>query len=368
MNQSNKAAGETLALVAVLIFGGVGLFLIAHMALFLLYSAPSDMVGLYRLGHGPVFDLVFDLFQFLLRPGHHEAVLLARLFSAICAVVTLMLVFRLATHWSGDAPSGAALTLGFVLFPVATYAFALALPYAPLALVFILSLVLIAKAQSKEANALLVTAGVLSANLPFIHSAGAALFAIVIGAAFLERRSGRGFAWFLCATGLTAALIFGLTLSDDRSSLIITSKARGAEALVPIFQGYAMIWVAQVFSIIALAGSRALRVRLGAQGVYRSVAFLIGSCVATISLIFVPIPAEENLNIAFSGVLVVGVLASLPMVMWIRLIMPKVRSVAIWIALPVIMYSCFWVVLGPIDLDGFPYDQLTGESVFSASH
>ncbi len=83
-------------------------------------------------------------------------------------------------------------------------------------------------------------------------------------------------------------------------------------------------------------------------------------CLAVISIAagYRDVSTDLSLVLAFNSILPLGVMLTLPMVLWIRFVMPQIRSVWIWILLPVVMYSCFWVVLGPIDLDAFPYDQV----------
>jgi hypothetical protein len=50
--------------------------------------------------------------------------------------------------------------------------------------------------------------------------------------------------------------------------------------------------------------------------------------------------------------------AAWPLVVWVRHAMPQIRSFWAWVAFPVVMYSCFWVVLGPVKSDRFPYTHL----------
>ena len=51
------------------------------------------------------------------------------------------------------------------------------------------------------------------------------------------------------------------------------------------------------------------------------------------------------------------IFAPWPLIFWVRHVMPQVKSLGAWIVFPVVMYSCFWAILGPVDPGKFPYSH-----------
>ena len=357
---------QTKMLAAYSIFLVISLSFVAHLTLFLLYVWPSSLETVYGSNNSVQ---AFHLAQLFLRAVFGSSILVDRLPSVVSATATLFLIFRLATRWSGDALSGAGLTLGFTLFPIAVYMFSQALPHALTTLVFTAALYLISIDGNKSRYIAPVAAALMCASLLFLHGTGFVLFAVLLCLTFLELGNFWRSLAFLVVTVLAVAL--GISFLDPVGvpdfPLDLMTKFPNDLWLVTVLQTYPMIWVAQFFAILSLFGSRPLRQLLAQEGVYRSLFLLAGFFASTSVLGLSQLPPHESVEMAFAPLLSLGVLASLPMVMWIRLIMPRVRSVVIWITLPVIMYSCFWVVLGPIDLNGFPYNLLMEESIFSAT-
>jgi hypothetical protein len=117
-----------------------------------------------------------------------------------------------------------------------------------------------------------------------------------------------------------------------------------------------MIWVGAAFGAVA-SRSQDMRARLGTRQTWVTRA----APILFVGLIFlrcrgVPDPGAAYLA-AGSAFFILGLLGTLPLIVWVRTVMPGVRSLPAWLAFPVIMYSCFWVVLGPVKMDRFPYRQ-----------
>jgi hypothetical protein len=350
-----------------LILGAVIVSFGAHLALFLLYAAPSDLEAEYITpaeawtfysalvsGWGVVFG---------------PSLFAARALSAISALAALILVARLALRWSGDQTTGAALPLGLILFPPTAYIFAQATPHALAALLTVAAISVVTSKPGPRPAVAMAKAGLLCALLAALHKTGIGLCAAVIVMALVQMGIGRTSLTLISVTAaglLVVWFLFPISPADlpfDNQLSMTFEATLTSEVIRP----YAMIWVALSFSVIALIGSKALRALLDQNGVRRSTVLMMVFALALSWMILSPdISPGERLT-AFNTILVLGLLAAMPMVMWIRLVMPHIRSIFVWILLPVIMYSCFWVVLSPIDPQGFPYSRLLSESILMSA-
>jgi hypothetical protein len=354
-------------LVPHLILGTIALAFGIHVFLFLFYAAPSPLEGGYQSQTGSLS--AFSTLMAAWKKIFGGSPFSARLPSAFSAMAVIFLVSRIVQRWSSDQPASAALPLGLVLFPTAAYVFALATPHALTTLLFVSVLHLAQLSRTTRPQIVIGAAGILCALIPYLHVAGLSLSVVCICLVIVQRGINREtlvFAATAVISFVALSLIFAIPFGA-RTGPLSLGVISGALSDASVFKSYAMIWVAQAFSAIALIGSRPLRDLLGRSGLHRSVVLLAGFAFVSGWVSFVHDPSVESAKVAFSAVLIVGVLAALPMVMWVRLVMPKLQSIFIWIALPVIMYSCFWVILGPVDLNGFPYDQLMPTTIISGA-
>ena len=166
---------------------------------------------------------------------------------------------------------------------------------------------------------------------------------------------------FRLMVGLIMVILLGLILNTYPASF---GDAKGITYVQPLIiqspvMAYLMLWVAIGFSLLALSVSKRLREVLSPQYLRQSIQVMGVFFIALLWLWYQFRSSPADMLAALSGLLSLGVIAVLPMVVWIRRVMPQLRSLPVWILLPVVMYSCFWVILGPIDLNAFPYDQLT---------
>ncbi len=296
-----------------LIFGAVFLAFAAHLALFLT-SVPQTQLEQSLLSEEATSSFYTILLQGL-GDLTGSPLYAGRILSACCALATLVLVARYGKRISDDEICGTTLPLGFVLFPPLAFIFSQATPHAVLALFCIAVVVLVDR----------------------LRQSGSSITRLMVG--------------LVCAV----LIAVGLAVLPNTPATRLPGSTSLAAA---ILQPYAMLWAALGFSLLALIGSKALRNVLMPSGVRHAVMRLGIFALALGWVFFVSGNDPQNLGITFSSVFVFGLLAVLPMVMWIRMVMPRLRSILVWILLPVVMYSCFWVILWPIDLDGFPYDQL----------
>lgn len=155
---------------------------------------------------------------------------------------------------------------------------------------------------------------------------------------------------------VVSAVLIGLLLwrvVADAGQAPALSVGRGSFVSDAIFP-YSMLWVGALMSALALR-SAVVRQELGRIGIgYASVGFAAFALMTLLGPALGLWPAAE-MTTALTYVVPLGVLGVMPLIVWVRRVMPTVKSVVAWIAFPVIMYSCFWVVLGPVKTDRYPY-------------
>lgn len=347
---------------AFLMLGASAVLFLAHMTVFGAYVPLTEHELMYW--HGQAADTLYGTVLHGVDRLFGPSVFVARSVSMVSGLLTLMLAASLADRWSGDALCGAALGLGLLLFPTVAYGFAQGTPYGLISLCTVLAIYLIVSGNVGRARVL--STGVLCAVLPFLHPVGIGAAGLILVFAAWQWQARPLLLQFIFAGGVVFIVlaVFWPALPD------VSVSSSGNQSAQPgwytaLVVPYAMVWVAWIFSVLALLASKPLRGILAAEGVKRSWLMVSGFLILTLGAPLVPLRLDETLNMVFTPLVVVGVVAALPMVMWIRLVMPQLKSIVVWIILPVVMYSCFWVVLGPIDLGGFPYDQLArSTSVF----
>ena len=340
-----------------IIFGLITLAFLTHLGFFAIGVGPTDLEAIYVDANAA--PSAFGALQMLLRTlfgGTNEA---GRVFSMMCATLGVIFLARLCAAWTGDVIIGAVMPLGLLLFPQVAFAFALATPHAFLMLLTIAGLTAATQMSDGKQLAAPIQVGGVCGVLVFLDPAGIGLAAAIVVFVILERRD-KTFLTILVATMAIIALSFSLWFPIPLSSslpfgLVETGSLTFQDGL---WRAFAMLWVALALSALALWRSAPLRQRIGSHGVRRSVVLGLSFAISTLWLIYGLAPPPADIPVWFTMVLGLGVMAALPLVLWIRLVMPSIQSIWVWILLPVVMYSCFWVVLGPINLDAFPYDQI----------
>ena len=293
------------------------------------------------LGHGWLFAHALPTLSIEAEYGALGVV--ARLSSLVFAALAVLSAAWLGRRVSGDAPTGAFLALGLVLFPPVTALWSLATPHAAVTALLMTGLACLwpgdetAPRRDLFGLACLAIATVIDGN----GAKGATCAALLL----LWLRPTRRL-WLAAAAAAAAGVAFGSSPDAADSSLIpIGKNAVLFGAILP----FGMIWVAAVFSALA-ARSRTVRDAMG----WRAIA----GCLAA-SAFFAALIAQAgggpNSLAAGGYFLPFGIVGALPFVVWVRRAMPQITHIGAWLAFPVIMYSCFWVVLGPVKPDRFPY-------------
>lgn len=348
-------------LAAISIFGVIVLLFFAHMMLFSLTVGANGLESVFQTGAGS--DSLYASGLRVWQVVFGESSLAARSLSMLAAVLGLGAMALLCSRWADDVVVGAIMPLGFVLFPQTAYAFALAIPYSLLMTLVMLGLFWATVSRDQSDVSIACKLGAVCGLLPFLHPIGFGLSLVVAIAAFMKRQ---GRLFFSVYAGLTIATVLALWLIAPMSVPALPVEG-SKESLTTVLQSgvlrpFSMLWLALAFSACALWRSEALRKCIGGPAVRRSIVLGAAFFVLVAILVTVPPWEAEDPRVFLNAVIGLGLLATWPLVLWIRFVMPNIQSVWIWILLPVVMYSCFWVVMGPINLAGFPYDQISSPS------
>ena len=305
---------------------GLGIFAVvvsvyALYAWFLLSNLPAFPMEVRYVGKDA--DALFSTPWRLLTSVFGTELYQSRHLSFGSGLVAIILMFRIGVVMGKDQVAGAFLALGYILFPPLVALYSLASPQAFISLLGVLALAAIVEPR---------------------FSIGIRVRTVVAGT-------------LLSIAVVLAAKAFPLTN--------VLSKG-GESVLETLLLPYAMLWAGLGLSLLALK-SPCVRGRLGPLGtrlVWTAPLAALMFC-ATVFLV-----AGRSSQLLLSsvanvfGLLLVGVL---PLIVWVRFEMPKIRSIIAWIAFPVIMYCGFWLVLGPIQRESFPYNALQGRLGGSSS-
>ena len=284
----------------------------------------------------------------------------ARGLSVVCMLAVMLLAFDIGRRATGDPVCGAGLALPFVLFPGLAATYSLATPHA---LVAMLALAIVhdgkctddAAVTSARRMSSVLKLTLLALGIALLHPLGGLVGAAALGVA------GAMSGWTrtrLIRTGLAGAAIVAVAATGISGTVPnepdLASLGHNTVATAVIMP-FAMLWVGIVLGGAALMWSPGVQERLrpgGGRAWAASAAAAAAMLTAAIGLEFWH-PGQALTGMAYLFPL--AALGWLPAIVWIRWVMPTIRSFWAWVLLPVIMYSCFWVVLGPIDPLRFPY-------------
>ena len=276
-----------------------------------------------------------------------------------CVVAVVMATVYLGRRATGDMAAGAFLALAWILFPPVLAVHALATPIAPASLLVTVGLAALwpgptgIRGVSQGASRVRDAVGALALMFAALFGAvGAwASLAAVMLMLLLRLRL-----WSILApvigVGLAIAAI-GSSGSPFAGDASWVPPGRGAVTFGAVLP-FAMIWVGSLLGAVA-SRAAATTYRLGLRVIWvcragpPAFAGLLALAAAGSEA---PGPAYLVAGAAFLPIALIGLL---PLVAWVRFAMPKIRSMPAWLAFPVIMYCCFWVVLGPITRDRFPF-------------
>ena len=342
--ESAPSSSLVAAILAVSLFG----FFCAHIGLFVVGAAPqvSELSGLANNEDRSLSQLIMTGWSALVGSDVQLRRLLPALASA-CAFWLLVKTVNARTH---ESVSAGAVAVGLIIFPTAVFAF---VTDAAAAFALLLSLAAVAAVSWKPAqqwqSGLLL--GSCIGLLPFIDAAGAALGAGLVVFAIFEHRT----ALFWGALSLAVFVIIG-----GASQFLAFASHPGAvtPGAPDALRSYAMLWIAILVSILVLFASPTLRRVIGPTAARSAAVALAAFAVALLWLVLAFVTVGQDLTRSLASLLGLALIATAPFALWIRLVMPRIRSVWIWILLPVLMYCCFWVVLSAVDLSSYPYSEL----------
>ncbi|MCB2108133.1 MAG: hypothetical protein KDE14_10550 [Rhodobacteraceae bacterium] len=298
----------------------------------------------------PVLAAIWPVWTRVLGIAGLEPLLAGRALSIVCATLAILTMFRLLRGFAGDRVVAAGACLLFVAFPPITASWALATPHALSAL---LVTALLALSLAEQSRGRFIMAGVSAVLLSALHPLGLILTALALVPAAAMPTAGRGIKWRVMAGGFLVLGLGAMLSGVLRPPADIDVSNLGQTGFVAaILLPYVLIWTVLVLSAASLR-SAAVRAQLGTGGCAASLAAMIGVPAWAVGAGGLLAPGEVLTSFAY--VLPLAVIGAVPLAIWVRFVMPTVKSLAAWILFPVIMYSGFWLALGPVGLDRFPY-------------
>jgi hypothetical protein len=343
---AGRSTGYAIAAGVVVLFAFYG----TYFAQMLVVLSPEQAAlaqtadGVYL--NGGLYVFVLSLWQAIVGTG----LVAARTLSLLASVLALVMAFRVARQLSGDIVMAAFLVLPFVLYPPLVATWITATPHA---LFLLCAFGVFALLQYTQHLAAVLAACALAAIATLLHPLGLIampVWALFIGILLADKR---------------ALIVFGVTLGAAAGSMIMgvssvadadVSAANHGTILTAMVRPYAMVIVGTGLSAIAALSAQTRQ----ALGVRSTLVVLLGPVIATCILLsahMVGALAIGQLVTAAAYLFPLVFLAPWPLIYWVRRVMPQVKNIVAWISFPVIMYSCFWVVLGPINPDRFPYSH-----------
>ena len=284
--------------------------------------------------------------------GH--SLVAARTLSLLAAVAVIVLVFRIGRKLTGDGVTAAFLTLSFILFPPLVATLVSATPHALVLLLALAALDLILSG-SRAAHFNGVLAGVLAALAVLLVPLGAVLVPLwlMLCAALTKQRQSAAIALMvvvvsevvMLATGIHAPVIDVDLAAVGHNTLFTALMLPYAMVPVTIILGAFCVFSPTVRHVVGL--DRALAVLCAPLGMF----VVLWLAVVSGGLTVGHLVTAMGYGFAFA------IFAPWPLIVWVKRVMPQVKSLGAWIVFPVIMYSSFWVILGPIDPGKFPYSH-----------
>lgn len=282
-----------------------------------------------------------------------ETLVAARLLSLLAAVAALVMTFRLGWRLSGDRVIAAFLCLSFVFYPPLVATFSIVTPHALFALLCLAVLDLLLTSAIRNQYLFGGMAGVLSGLAVMLLPLGSPiipLWLLLCGLVAADMLGAVLALMLSLATALVAWLLGVMPPVFDADLSLAGHDTLTRSLLLP----YGMVWVSVLLGGLAVC-STFVRQTIGhtrAMAVVAAPLFAAGLLLAGVALGKL---TTGQLLTAFAAVFPFALLAPWPLILWVRRIMPNVKSLFAWLVFPVVMYSCFWVVLGPVRPAKFPY-------------
>jgi hypothetical protein len=316
-------------------------------------SAAAALLGLAADGAG-VYARIVAAWQALAGSGLHAA----RLLSVLAALAGIVLLVRIGARLMADVAGAAFLGLGFVIYPPLVGTYAAATPHASTTLLALAALALLLHAAGRPPLAGVwhgLAAGALCALAVLLVPLANVLMPLwlLVCGAVAGARTAAGTA--LGVTLLTAVIAAAAALPVPAVDLDLAVGGQGS-VLTALLMPYAMVVAVTMLGVAALA-SPVVRASLGLPRAVVMVAAPPMAFAVLLAAVATGALAPGQLTTAMGYAAPFMLLAPVPLIVWVRRVMPGVKSLLAWIVFPVIMYSCFWAILGPIDPETFPYSH-----------
>ncbi len=294
-----------------------------------------------------------------------EGLVAARALSLLASVAALVLVFRTGLRLTRDSVTAAILTLSFVLFPPIVATFAMATPHALFVLLAFGALELILRGYGHAAPGARLyggLAGILAGLGVMLVPLGAVLmplwlvFCTVLSSekALLSSEK-QAVSVALIVNLLSTFLILMLGVPVPAIDATIAMAGRDSVFQVLILPT-AMVPVAILLSALAAFSSRVRQsIGIGRIIAVLSAPLVIAAVLLSAVAFGTMMPGQLVTAVGYAFPFIIFTLW--PLIVWVRKVMPQVKSLLAWLTFPVVMYSCFWVVLGPVRSEKFPYSH-----------
>jgi hypothetical protein len=287
-----------------------------------------------------------------------EGLIAARTLSLLAAVAAIVLVFRVGRKLTADPVTAALLTLNFVLFPPLVATLVCATPHAVALLFALVAMDLILSASQRSPRAARLyggLAGVLAALAILMVPLGGVMVPLwlVLCAALTKQAQAAVIALIVVIVSAALMLAFGIHAPVIDVDLASAGHNSVWHALI---LPYAMVPVTILLGAVAVFSPSVRH----AVGLDRALAVL---CAPLVMFVILWVAMASGTVTVGQLVTAMGygfcfaIFAPWPLIVWVRRVMPQVKSLGAWIVFPVIMYSCFWVILGPVDPGKFPYSH-----------
>jgi len=292
-----------------------------------------------------------------------KSLVAARILSLLITIISIHRVYKIGCSLADDSISGAGLCISFLLFPAIVYTLSAATPHALTVLLFVTALSIATHQPSKACQEICwrpFAFGLTVVVVSTIHPLGlpGAVGLIGIYFYFHSKRDLKQLL-LLCLVLLILGSLFIVSYSAWPKLPADENMAASGfyNFIAAIIFPYAMLWIGLVLGVVATF-SASLRMVMPHYSIALARLCLACFCALLIFLAWRERWEPAQLTIGLVGTFPFAIIAVLPMVVWIRKCMPKIRSMIVWIIIPVVMYICFWAVLGPIGPDVFPLNRL----------
>lgn len=346
-----------LRLVPFLFFGLFLCIFLTH-AIAFATGLPQTSVEVHYLNMLWYSNLYSYVFSFFL-PNGEGVNFVARYFSIFCSLISICLIACIVRSWTNDLISAFLVAVGFVIFPSIVYVSALATPHSCLMLLSSSVLFFISRHDERISKKVFSVIFFLCALMMALDPLGLVLGFLMLlftmwRGGYINGRTMNGVSiLYLLVVSVAVIFEFFSNVTKGESQLARISINYGF-----LLRNYLMLWVSLLASIVIMFAYPGLRSQLIPSVIrwYQLLLFYF--------LVSIPAIVLYSQDSGFSSVLLIhtllplGILSTFPLILWSRFVMPKIRSIWVWCLLPVLVYVSFWLILWPIDLEGFPYDLL----------